>query len=101
MSTNEKKSRRTFDREYIQSAVKLVASEGYSLSAAAKAVNVSYPTLRQGCQKTCDSEWAGRRQGQTQGTEGGKSPASSSIAAGWTGAGNPKKATAHLAKESQ
>jgi transposase len=51
MSTNEKKPRRTFDREFIESAVKLVTSEGYSLTAAAKAVNVSYPTLRQWCQK--------------------------------------------------
>ena len=51
MSTNEKKPRRTFEREFIESAVKLVTSEGYSLAAAAKAVNVSYPTLRQWCQK--------------------------------------------------
>jgi transposase-like protein len=51
MSTNEKKPRRTFDREFIESAVKLVTSEGYSLAAAAKTVNVSYPTLRQWCQK--------------------------------------------------
>ena len=35
MSTNEKKPRRTFDREFIESAVKLVTSEGYSLAAAA------------------------------------------------------------------
>jgi transposase len=51
MSTNEKKPRRTFDREFIESAVKLVTSEGYSLAAAAKAVSVSYPKLRQWCQK--------------------------------------------------
>jgi transposase len=51
MSTNESKRRRTFDREYIESAVKLVTSEGYSLAVAAKTVNVSYPTLRQWGQK--------------------------------------------------
>ena len=51
MSSNEKKSRRSFDQEFIASAGKLVTSEGYSLLAAAKAVNVSYTTLRQWCQK--------------------------------------------------
>jgi hypothetical protein len=38
MSTNERKPRRTFDREFNESAVKLVISEGYSFAAAAKAV---------------------------------------------------------------
>jgi transposase len=51
MSTNEKKPRRTFDLDFIDGAVKLVTQEGYSLAAAAKAVNVPYSTLRQWCQK--------------------------------------------------
>ena len=51
MSTNEKKPRRTFDQDFIDGAVKLVTQEGYSLAAAAKAVNVPYTTLRQWCQK--------------------------------------------------
>jgi transposase len=51
MSTNEKKPRRTFDQEFIDGAVKLVTQEGYSLAAAAKAVDVPYTTLRQWCQK--------------------------------------------------
>ena len=40
MSTNEKKPRRTFDQDFIDGAVKLVTQEGYSLEAAAKAVDV-------------------------------------------------------------
>ena len=40
MSTNEKKPRRTFDQDFIDGAVKLVTQEGYSLAAAAKAVDV-------------------------------------------------------------
>jgi transposase len=51
MSTNEKKPPRTFDQDLIDGAVKLVTREGYSLAAAAKAVNVPYSTLRQWCQK--------------------------------------------------
>jgi transposase len=51
MSTNEKKPRRTFDQDFIDGAVKLVTQEGYSLAAAAKAVDVPYTTLRQWCQK--------------------------------------------------
>jgi transposase len=51
MSTNEKKPRRTFDQDFIGGAVKLVTQEGYSLAAAAKAVNVPYTTIRQWCQK--------------------------------------------------
>jgi transposase len=51
MSTNEKKPRRTFDQDVIDGAFKLVTREGYSLAAAAKAVNVPYTTLRQWCQK--------------------------------------------------
>jgi transposase len=50
MSTNQKKSRWTFDQDFIDGAVKLVTQEGYSLAAAAKAVNVPYTTLRQWCQ---------------------------------------------------
>ena len=46
MSTNEKKPRRTFDQDFIDGAFKLVTREGYSLAAAAKAVNVPYSTLR-------------------------------------------------------
>ena len=64
MSTNEKKPRRTFDQDFIDGAVKLVTQEGYSLAAAAKAVNVPYTTLRQWCQKqsaqsspTSDKSW--------------------------------------------
>jgi transposase len=51
MSTNKKKPRRTFDQDFIDGAVKLVTQEGYSLAAAAKAVDVPYTTLRQWCQK--------------------------------------------------
>ena len=51
MPTNEKKPRRTFDQDFIDGAVKLVTQEGYSLAAAAKAVDVPYTTLRQWCQK--------------------------------------------------
>jgi transposase len=51
MSTNEKKTRRTFDQDFIDGAVKLVTQEGYSLAAAAKAVDVPYTTLRQWCQE--------------------------------------------------
>lgn len=51
MSANEKKPRRNFDQEFINGAVKLVTHEGYSLAAAAKAVNVPYSTLRQWYQK--------------------------------------------------
>ena len=51
MSTNEKKPRRTFDQDFIDGAVKLVTQEGYSLAAAAKAVDIPYTTLRQWCQK--------------------------------------------------
>jgi hypothetical protein len=47
MSNNERKPRRTFGQELIDSAVKLVASEGYALAVAAKAVIVACPTLRQ------------------------------------------------------
>ena len=58
MSTNEKKSRRTFDQDFIDGAVKLVTQEGYSLAAAAKAVDVPYTTLRQWCQKQSAKESA-------------------------------------------
>jgi transposase len=58
MSTNEKKPRRTFDQEFIDGAVKLVTQEGYSLAAAAKAVDVPYTTLRQWCQKQSAKESA-------------------------------------------
>jgi transposase len=51
MSTNENKPRRTFDQDVIDGAVKLVTLEGYSLAAAAKAMNVPYSTLRHWCQK--------------------------------------------------
>ena len=49
MSINEKKPRRTFDQDFIDGAVNLVTQEGYSLAAAAKAVDVPYTTLRQWC----------------------------------------------------
>jgi transposase len=58
MSTNEKKPRRTFDQDFIDGAVKLVTQEGYSLAAAAKAVDVPYTTLRQWCQKQSAKESA-------------------------------------------
>ena len=58
MSTNEKKPRRTFDLDFIDGAVKLVTQEGYSLAAAAKAVDVPYTTLRQWCQKQSAKESA-------------------------------------------
>jgi transposase len=58
MSTNEKKPRRTFDQDFIDGAVKLVTLEGYSLAAAAKAVDVPYTTLRQWCQKQSAKESA-------------------------------------------
>ena len=58
MSTNEKKPRRTFDQDFIDGAVKLVTQEGYSLAAAAKAVDVPYTTLRQWCQKQTAKESA-------------------------------------------
>jgi transposase len=58
MSTNEKKPRRTFDQDFIDGAVKLVTQEGYSLAAAAKAVDVPYTTLRQWCQKQSANESA-------------------------------------------
>jgi transposase len=58
MSTNEKKNRRTFDQDFIDGAVKLVTQEGYSLAAAAKAVDVPYTTLRQWCQKQSAKESA-------------------------------------------
>ena len=56
MSTNEKKPRRTFDQDFIDGAVKLVTQEGYSLAAAAKAVDIPYTTLRQWCQKQSDPQ---------------------------------------------
>ena len=58
MPTNEKKPRRTFDQDFIDGAVKLVTQEGYSLAAAAKAVDVPYTTLRQWCQKQSAKESA-------------------------------------------
>jgi transposase len=58
MSTNEKKPRRTFDQDFIDGAVKIVTQEGYSLAAAAKAVDVPYTTLRQWCQKQSAKESA-------------------------------------------
>jgi transposase len=58
MSTNEKKPRRTFDQDFIDGTVELVTQEGYSLAAAAKAVDVPYATLRQWCQKQSAKESA-------------------------------------------
>jgi transposase len=58
MSTNEKKPSRTFDQDFIDGADKLVTQEGYSLAAAAKAVDVPYTTLRQWCQKQSAKESA-------------------------------------------
>lgn len=46
MSNNEKKPRRTFTEEFKRDAVNLVLVEGYSFSAAARAVDVSYSVFR-------------------------------------------------------
>jgi hypothetical protein len=40
-----------FGREFIESAVKLLTSEGYSLAAATKGMNCLNPTFRQWLQK--------------------------------------------------
>jgi len=46
MSSNKRRERRTFTEEFKRSAVELVVKEGYSLSGAAKAVNVNESSLR-------------------------------------------------------
>ena len=46
MSSNGKKPRRTFSDEFKRDAVNLVVVEGYSFSAAARAVGVSYSVFR-------------------------------------------------------
>jgi len=46
MSSKQKRERRTFDEEFKRSAVSLVVKEGYTLRAAAKAVNVNESSLR-------------------------------------------------------
>ncbi len=46
MSSNGKKKQRTFTEEFKRDAVNLVVVEGYSYSAAARAVGVSYSVFR-------------------------------------------------------
>lgn len=46
MSGNHKQKRRSFTEEFKRSAVDLIVSQGYSFSAASKAVNVDTTTLR-------------------------------------------------------
>jgi len=46
-SETPKRPRRTFSDEFKQDAVNLVVREGYSLADAARAVNVTYKTLRE------------------------------------------------------
>ena len=47
MSTNGKRKRRTFTEEFKREAVKLVVVEGYTIAAAARAVNVLDSSLRE------------------------------------------------------
>jgi transposase len=47
MSTNGKRKRRTFSEEFKRDAVNLVVVEGYTIAAAAKAVNVLDGSLRE------------------------------------------------------
>jgi transposase len=47
MSTNGKRQRRTFSEEFKRDAVNLVVIEGYTIAAAAKAVNVLVGSLRE------------------------------------------------------
>jgi len=46
MSSNGKRTRRTFTEEFMRESVNLVAVEGYTIRAAAKAVNVLESSLR-------------------------------------------------------
>ncbi|QEG22084.1 transposase [Mariniblastus fucicola] len=46
MSSNGKRTRRTFSEEFKRDAVNLIVSEGYSFRAAAEAVNVNENSLR-------------------------------------------------------
>ena len=46
MSSNGKRTRRTFSEEFKRDAVNLVVKEGYSFRAAAEAVNVNENSLR-------------------------------------------------------
>ena len=47
MATKEKRKRRTFTEEFKRDAVNLVVVEGYTMAAAAKAVNVLDSSLRE------------------------------------------------------
>ena len=47
MSNNGKRKRRTFSEEFKRDAVNLVVVEGYTIAAAAKAVNVLDGSLRE------------------------------------------------------
>ena len=47
MSTNGKRKRRTFSEEFKREAVNLVVVEGYTIAAAARAVNVLDGSLRE------------------------------------------------------
>jgi transposase len=47
MSTNGKRKRRTFSEEFKRDAVNLVVLEGYTIAAAARAVNVLDGSLRE------------------------------------------------------
>jgi transposase len=47
MSTNGKRQRRTFSEEFKRDAVNLVVIEGYTIAAAARAVNVLDGSLRE------------------------------------------------------
>jgi len=47
MSSNGKRKRRSFNEQFKRDAVNLVAVEGYSFAAAARAVNVAPKSLRQ------------------------------------------------------
>ena len=46
MSSNAKRTRRTFSEEFKRDAVNLIVKEGYSFRAAAEAVNVNENSLR-------------------------------------------------------
>ena len=46
MSSNGKRTRRTFSEEFKRDAVNLIVKEGYSFRAAAEAVNVNENSLR-------------------------------------------------------
>ena len=49
MSTNGKRKRRTFSEEFKRDAVNLVVVEGYTIAAAARAVNVLDGRCHQRC----------------------------------------------------